>query len=154
MMKRYIPVSSRKGGAEYYYARKRTRAARRAAIVDSGVRQVEEATVVGTIVDAGNAEVIITAAGMTGSPKTIPVAVDTDDDAIAVAGKIRAELNLDSDVTDFFAIGGMNTVVRLTAKAAAANDATMNLSIDNDTCTGLTAAPTSHNTTQGVAPAA
>ena len=51
-------------------------------------------------------------------------------------------------------VGGYGTVVELTALTAAANDATLNIAIANGTCAGLTAAPTSANTTAGVAPAA
>jgi hypothetical protein len=120
--------------------------------VIGGTLQVETATVVGTIgaSGAGNASVTVTAAGMTGSPKAISVAVANNDSASTVGGKIRTELNGDSDVTDFFTVSGSGANVVLTAKVKAANDATMNIAIDNDTCSGLTAAPTSANTTAGV----
>jgi glutamate/tyrosine decarboxylase-like PLP-dependent enzyme len=62
------------------------------------------------------------------------------DDAAGVAGKIRTALGLDADVSGFFTIGGTGANVALTAKAEAANGATMNIAIDNDTCAGLTAA--------------
>jgi hypothetical protein len=126
--------------------------------VQSGVAQVETATVVGTIepAGAGDVEVIVTAAGMTGSPKTVAVAVANDDTASDVAGKIRAALTADADVghvtTGFFTVSGSGADVVLTAKTKATNDATLNVSIDNDTSAGLTAAPTSANTTAGVAP--
>jgi hypothetical protein len=122
------------------------------------VAQVETATVVGTIgvAGAGNATVIVTAAGMTGSPKTVSVAVANNDTAAQVAGKIRTALAADANVghatTGFFTVSGANENVVLTARTAAANDGTLNISIDNGTCTGLTAAPTSANTTAGVAP--
>lgn len=112
-------------------------------------QQVETATVVGSISTAGNAKVIVTATGMTGSPKTVSVAVLLSDDASAVAGKIRTALGLDSAITDLFTIGGTAEAVTLTKKTAANHDATLNISIDNDTCAGLTAAPTSATTTYG-----
>ena len=112
--------------------------------------QVETATVIGTITGDGNASVVVTAAGMTGSPKTIPVAVLTDDDASAVAGKIRTALGLDAAVIALFAVSGATDKVILTRLSPAANDATLNISIDNGTCTGLTTAATSANTTAGV----
>lgn len=120
----------------------------------AGVAQVETATVIGTIGanGAGNATVIITAAGMTGSPKTLQVAVANNDTASIVAGKIRTALGLDADVTARFAVSGANAAVILTRLVAAANDATLNIDIDNGTCTGLTDAPTSAHTTAGVAP--
>lgn len=120
-----------------------------------GQKQVETATVVGSITSsgAGNATVIVTAAGMTGSPKTVSVAVANNDTATQVATKIRAALVNDTNVSAFFDISGTGSHIVLTRKVAAANDATMNVSIANGTCTGLTAAPTSSNTTMGIAPA-
>lgn len=122
--------------------------------VVAGTLQVETATVVGTIggSGAGNATVVVTAAGMTNSPKTVSVAVANNDTASQVAGKIRTALGLDADVSAFFTVGGATTAVILTAKVKAANDGTMNISTDNGTCSGLTAAPTSANTTAGVTP--
>jgi predicted phage tail component-like protein len=118
----------------------------------SGVLQVETATVVGTITTAGNATVVVTASGMTGSPKTISVAVALSDTATLVAGKIRTALSADSNVNAKFTVGGTGTTVILTAKTVAANDATLNISIANGTCVGLTVAPTSVNSQQGIAP--
>lgn len=117
------------------------------------VAQVETATVIGTIgaAGAGNATVIVTAAGMTGSPKTINVAVANNDTASLVAGKIRTALAADVDVTALFTVGGAAANVIITAITAAANDGTLNISTANGTCTGLTAAPSSANTTAGVA---
>jgi hypothetical protein len=115
------------------------------------VRQVETATVVGTVSGSGNAEVVVTAAGMTNSPKTVSVAVLNLDTASVVAGKIRAALALDADVSAFFTVSGTGTAVVLTCIDYAANDATINIAIDNDTCTGLTTAATSANTVAGVA---
>jgi hypothetical protein len=116
------------------------------------VSQVETATVVGTIVDAGDAAVTVTAAGMTGTPKTINVAVAALDTAAQVAGKIRTALGLDAAVIALFTVGGASATVTLTRIAPAANDGTLNISIDNGTCTGLTTAATSANTTAGVTP--
>jgi len=114
------------------------------------VAQVETATVVGTVTTSGNATVIVTAAGMTGSPKTKSVAVLENDTASDVAGKIRTALGLDADVIARFAVSGATDKVILTRLAPAANDATLNVSIDNGTCAGLTTAATSANTTAGV----
>jgi len=116
------------------------------------VAQVETATVVGTVTGSGNASVVITAAGMTGSPKTKSVAVLENDTASDVAGKIRTALGLDADVIARFAVSGATDKVILTRLAPAANDATLNISVDNGTCTGLTTAGTSANTTAGVPP--
>lgn len=117
-----------------------------------GTKQVETATVLGVIgvAGAGDASVVVTAAGMTGSPKTIAVAVANNDTAALVAGKIRTALGLDADVGALFTIGGATDKIILTKTIAIANDSTLNIATDNGTCTGLTAAPTSANTTAGV----
>jgi hypothetical protein len=63
-------------------------------------------------------------------------------------------LGLNEAITHLFAIGGTGADIVLTAKAAAANDATLNLAIDPTAINtvGITSAPTSVNTTPGVAP--
>jgi hypothetical protein len=118
----------------------------------AAVYQVETATVVGTVTGAGNAAVVVTANGMTGSPKTINVTVEIGDNAAAVAGKIRTALAADSAVAALFGVSGTGATVVLTKLAGAANDATLNISVDNGTCTGLTTAATSANTTWGIDP--
>lgn len=128
----------------------------------AGVAQVETATAAGTISGAGNATVVVTAAGMTGSPKTISVAVATSDSASAWAAKVRTALAADSAVSAMFDVGGSTTAITLTRKPTAtitgkatynfyaANDGTLNISLANGTCTGITTAATSTNTTAGV----
>lgn len=116
-----------------------------------GTYQVETATVVGTITTAGNATVVVTAAGMAGSPITLTVAVALSDTATLVAGKIRTAMNANAVIAAFFTIGGTGADIILTRTAVAANDATLNVSIDNGTSVGLTTAGTSANTTAGVA---
>lgn len=112
--------------------------------------QIETATVIGTITGNGNASVIVTAAGMSSSPKTASVPVLNGDSASTVGGKIRTFLTSDLDIGTFFNVSGSGANVVLTSKAVAANDATLNISIANGTCTGLTSAPTSTNSTAGV----
>lgn len=110
----------------------------------AAVKQQENIYVTGTIGTAGNATVVITAAGMTNSPITLSVPVTSGDSSTVVATKVNAALAQNSDITDFFTISPDNgRYVRLTAKVAADNDPTLNISIANDTCTGLTAIPTS-----------
>jgi len=129
----------------------------------AGAAQVETATAAGTITAAGNASVVVTAAGMTGSPKTISVAVANTDTAATWAGKVRTALAADSAVSALFSVGGTTTAIVLTRKPTssytvpggtlnlyAANDATLNIALDNGTCTGITTAGTSANTTAGV----
>jgi len=117
------------------------------------VAQVETATVVGTITGDGNATVIVTSAGMTGSPKTVNVAVLTDDTPAEVAVKIQTALIADDDIghetTGKFTVTVDEADVILTANAIAVNDTTLNIDINNGTCTGLTDSPTSTSTTAG-----
>jgi len=128
----------------------------------AGVAQVETATAAGTITASGNATVVVTAAGMTGSPKTISVAVLNGDTATVWAGKVRTALAADAAVSALFTVGGTTTSISLTRKPTAtytvgstsvplyaANDATLNISLDNGTCSGITTSSTSSNTTSG-----
>lgn len=116
----------------------------------SGVYQVETAVIVGTISTGGNMTVTVTAAGMTGSPKDISVAVALNDTDVQVAAKVRAALAADDDVAALFAVSGTGANVVLTALQSAADDATLNIAYTNDTCAGLTPDATSNNTTAGV----
>jgi hypothetical protein len=127
----------------------------------AGTAQVETATCAGTVTAGGNASVVVTASGLTGSPKTLSVAVATSDTATAWAAKVRTALAADVDVAAMFAVSGATTAVVLTRRHAvtvptgtleiySANDATLNISLDNGTSTGITTAATSANTTAGV----
>jgi hypothetical protein len=116
-----------------------------------GVKQVETATVVGTITGAGTLALVLTAAGMTGTPITLNPTVTVGMTAAQVAAAINNALSSDARIRAFLDIvtdPALATVV-LTRKSAAANDGTLNLSIDNGTCTGLTTAASSANTTNG-----
>jgi len=119
--------------------------------LDYGIAQVETATVVGTITGDGDARTILTASGMTGSAITTDVAVVTGDTPQAVAVKIAAGLNAIANITAWFSVRSAGATVILTRLAPAADDATMNLDINNESCTGLTDAPTSAATLTGAA---
>ncbi len=114
-----------------------------------GVFQVETLTVVGTITTAGNASVIVTAAGMTGSPITLTPAVALNDTASLIAGKVRTALAANGVIAAFLTISGATDKVIGTRTMAAANDATLDISIADGTCVGITPA-SSANTTAGV----
>lgn len=116
----------------------------------SSVAQVETATVAGTLTADGIAQVTVTSALLPGGSKTIPVTMADTDTASIAAGKIRTALAADADVSNFYTVGGSSTSVTLTALNAAENDSTLNIAIATGTATGLTAAPTSANTTAGV----
>lgn len=123
--------------------------------ISGGTKQVETATAAGNISTSGNLTVTVIAAGspaLVSPGKAISVAVlDTDDTGAQIAAKIRTALGLDSDVAAFFDVSGASDAIILTAKVAAANDATMNIALANGTSVGLTPAATSANTTPGVA---
>ncbi len=73
------------------------------------------------------------------------------DEAADVAQKIVDYIALMEICNDYtFAVAGANIV--MTAKAAAANDSTLNIAYDNGTCEGLTSDADSADTTAGVAP--
>lgn len=123
----------------------------------AGQLQAETATIVGTITasGAGNVAVTVTAANSAnlaaGKLKNIVVA--DSDTAAQVADKIRVALVADADighvVTGFFTVTGADAEIILTAKAVAADDATMNLAYTNGTCAGLTPGPNSVDTVEG-----
>jgi hypothetical protein len=122
----------------------------------AGTAQIETATAAGTVSASGNASVVVTAAGMTGSPKTIAVAVTNGDTAATWASKVRTALAADTAVSALFTVGGTTTAISLTRKANAvgffpANDSTLNIALSTGTASGITTAATSANTTAGVA---
>ena len=126
----------------------------------AGTAQVETATVVGTVTTAGTAELVFTSADVTGSPITLNPTVANSDTASQVAEKA---LSQNTAISEFFTISGTGADVVATHKgtvqqtiqgastpAYPANDGTLNIAYDNDTCAGLTADATSTNTTPGV----
>jgi hypothetical protein len=121
----------------------------------AGTAQVETATIVAAsgATTAGDLNVTVTSALVTGSPLLIPVALLlTDNTASLVATKVRAALNATTAITDHYTVGGTGATYSLTTKAVnhAANDTTLNLAHANGTCAGITTAATSANTTAGV----
>jgi hypothetical protein len=118
--------------------------------VHTAVLQVNTATVIGTCTQSGNATVVVTAAGMTGTPKTYNVAVLNNDTASQMAAKIITALAADAALTALYAVSGTGATVVLTAIVPAANDATLNISTANGTCLGVTTAASSVATTAGV----
>lgn len=119
----------------------------------AGVNQVETATAAGTITASGNATVIVTGDDITGSPLTVSVAVLNTDTAATWAGKVRTALTATTAITSLYTVGGGSTSITLTRILDRYNDSTLNISLANGTCTGITAAPTSVDTTAGINPA-
>lgn len=118
----------------------------------SGVPQLETATAAGTIGTSGNAAVVVTGDDIAGSPITLSVAVASGDTAATWADKVRTALNSNAAITSKWVVGGSTTAITLERTPARYNDPTLNISLANGTCTGITAAPTSANTTAGVNP--
>ena len=119
-------------------------------ITDASVAQVETATAVGSITTTGNATVTVTGDDITGSPLAISVAVLNTDTAATWAGKVRTALAV-AAIASKYTVGGASASITLTRITKRKNDATLNIALANGTCTGITAAPTSANTTAGVA---
>ena len=129
----------------------------------AGVAQVETATCTGTITGTGNATITVTASGLTGSPLAVSVAVTNGDTAATWAALVRTALAANAAVSALFTVSGATDAVILTRKPLGtytvgttatstypANDATLNVASADGTCTGITAAATSANTTAGV----
>ncbi len=119
----------------------------------AGTNQVETATIVAAAgaTTAGNLNVTVTSALVTGSPLLVPVALLlTDDTAAKVATKVRAALTATAAITAHYTVGGTSADYSLTAIEKAANDSTLNLAHANGTSAGITTATTSTNTTAGV----
>ncbi len=112
-------------------------------------QQVETLTIAGTVTQTGDAEVIVTAAGMPNSPKTFSIGVTSGNSAADVAQAVRIALAFNVDVSGMFQVSGAAEDVVLTRRIATTNDATLNISIDNDTSLGLTPITDSDDTTDG-----
>ncbi len=121
--------------------------------IDSG--QIETATAVGTILTNGNARVIITSTAIAGKQRTINVPVIAGDTDVVWAEKVRVALSNDSEIAIKFEIRGeLNeiTIVRrpISNGLYAALDSTLNISLSNGTCTGITPALKSVDIKDGV----
>jgi hypothetical protein len=134
----------------------------------AGVAQVESATIVAASAASanGNLPLVITAAGMTGSPLTVNVALTTTAHTTAalIAEACRTTLAANTAVAALFTVGGSSATITLTRKSTStytvpggtlnlypANDATLNILIP--TARGVTGASSSTDTTAGVASA-
>jgi hypothetical protein len=122
-------------------------------VASAGTHQYTTATAAGTVTAAGNAAVTVTSALLSGGSKAIAVAVALNDNAAAIATKIRAALAADTDIKAVFNVSGETTAIILTPKVWYADDSTLNIAIDDGTgegaSEGVTTAATS-TTTAGV----
>ncbi len=131
----------------------------------AGTAQVESVTITAGsgATSSGNLALVLTAAGLTGSPLTVNVALTTaahTTDAL-IAAACRETLTANTAVAAIYDVGGTTTAVSLTRKPTSeftvadgtlplypANDGTLQLVVP--TALGVTGA-TSSNTTAGVA---
>jgi hypothetical protein len=121
--------------------------------IDSG--QIETATAAGTIATNGNALVVITSSAITGGQKGVNVPVVAGDTPNMWAEKVRVALSNDSEIGLKFEVRGeldQITLVRRSISSGlyAAFDATLNISLANGTCTGITPAPKSVDVKDGI----
>lgn len=131
----------------------------------AGVAQVETATIVAAsgCTSNGTMTLVVTADGLTGSPLNVAVPITTavETTAALIATAARTALAADTAVAALFTVGGTGadiTLTRLPTKTFtvptgtlniyAANDTTLNIAIPSGL--GVTAAPSSTNTTAGV----
>lgn len=108
--------------------------------------QTETAIVEGTVITAGNAQVTITAAGLT-LPVVVNVAVAEGDGAHTVAKKMRAALTADLSVTSLYTVCGDDNEVALRQITPETYDSSFNIGISHGTCAGLSDAPSSYGNT-------
>ncbi|MED4534407.1 hypothetical protein [Metabacillus fastidiosus] len=101
-----------------------------------------KATVVSAsgITTGGNVAVTVTATGLTGTPLTLNVPVELNDNAATVASKVRSALSGNAAIQAKFTVSGAGEDVILTSKTAttAANVTdTLTIGLVNGTATGL-----------------
>lgn len=114
-----------------------------------GTKQVETLTCAGTVTVAGNAKAVVTSATMTGSPLTIAVPVTVGMVAKDIRTAAINALSSNPITAAFFDFThDFKTILVATVKTIAANDGTLDLTISDDTSTGVTTA-SSANTTAG-----
>jgi hypothetical protein len=117
----------------------------------AAVLQIETATVGVAAAAPGTLQVRITSALLDGGYKDVPIAVATSNQS-AVALYIRDELADDVDIDTHFTVSGSTANIILTAKVAAADDATLAIAIQDADGTSVALSGASANTAAGVAP--
>lgn len=117
----------------------------------TGNPQIEKAVAAGNITATGNAKVTITSANFNGANKdrVISVPVQLNDTPSLWANKVRGALNANEDVIALFNVSGTNANIILTNKRARAQDATLNIKLENDSCAGIATALLSVNEQTG-----
>lgn len=117
-----------------------------------GVRQVERATAAGAITTSGNLTCTVTGAGISGSPVALSVAVLNGDTPAMWAQKVRLAISANAAISALYDVeAALDETITLTRKTAAANDATLNIALADDTSDGVTEAASSTAVTAGAA---
>lgn len=104
-----------------------------------GTQQKIDATIAGTVTESGGGtiDVTVTADGLDDGSKTVAVTVENSDDEEAVALAIQTALAADTDISDggsgLFTVTVSGAVVTLTKNVEAANDDTMDFTIETGT---------------------
>ena len=120
-----------------------------------GTRQVETATAPSPSLEDGKVIVTVTGEGIAGSPLAFEIDVELFELQENWAAKVRDALGSSAAITALYAVGGSEASITLTRLAAAADDPTLNIAIDNgDPSPDIDPAPLSANTTLGSAPGA
>lgn len=119
--------------------------------LEGGTYQVETTAVAGTITKSGNATIVVTAANVTGSPITISVPITAGESTSVMGARFRSYIEANAAIRDKYNVSGAGANIVLTQNQYLGNDSTLNISLDNDTSTGLTQDTSSTNTTAGVA---
>lgn len=115
-------------------------------IAHAGYAQSEKATVTTAPTADGNITVKITAAGMTGSPKSVTVAILNTDNEAGVATKIAAALNSDDTVGAMFTATTSTASVIITKKTISAFDSTLSIGFTDTGTTGAVLGASVDNT--------
>lgn len=122
----------------------------------AGVAQVETATVIAAAgaTSSGNCIVTVTGSTLTGSPLAVTIPLTTSaNTATLVASALASGLNANAAIAAKYSVTSSGADIILTVKADAngnylADDGTLNIAIPGGL--GITAAPTSADTTAGV----
>jgi MYXO-CTERM domain-containing protein len=106
----------------------------------STARRAVSVTANGTIGTAGNALVVLTDAGLTGSPITLNVAVAAGDTADVWAPKIATALAANTTIAARYAPTSSGFIITLTYAAGVDDTSVATLSLSTGTASGITAA--------------
>lgn len=115
-------------------------------IAHAGYAQSEKALVSTEPTADGNITVTVTAAGMTGSPKAVTVAILNADTAAGVATKIAAALTADPNVGAMFTCTTDTDTVIITKKVISAFDSTLAIKFTDTGTTGAVLDASADNT--------